>query len=64
MDAIAEQIKVIRKELDELQSSLDGWDHDAGSLTGSKRYRSISKRIMESAKRLEALVKENTFSAR
>jgi hypothetical protein len=57
MEAIAEQIKVVRNELDELESTLDGWDHDAGSLTGFKRYRSISKRIVESAKRLEGLVK-------
>ena len=62
MDAVADQIKFVRKELDELEGTLDGWDHDAGSLAGSRKYRSIAKRIVESAKRLEALVKENTFS--
>jgi hypothetical protein len=62
MGAAADQIKLLRKELDELEGTLDGWEHDAGSLSGSKKYRAIAKRIAESAKRLEAIVKENTFS--
>lgn len=62
MEVVADQIKVVRKELDEIEGTLNGWENDARSLAGSRLYRSMAKRIVESAKRLEALVKENTFS--
>ena len=62
MQAIADAIAQVRKDLDELEQYVPDWEHEAGSLDGSRKYRSISDRIIESAKRLKALVKENTFS--
>jgi hypothetical protein len=61
MKQIEEQLDVLRKEIAELSETLPGWDGDARSKGGGARYRSIAKRIVESARRLESLVKENTY---
>lgn len=61
MKAIEEQIDVLRKEITELEETLPNWDGDAASKSGGSRYRNMAKRITESARRLESLVKENTF---
>ncbi len=61
MHEISDQIEVLRKEVAELADVIPDWDGDRRSKNGATRYKSMSKRIVESAKRLEALVKENTF---
>ena len=63
MKTIEEQIDLLRKEISELEETLPNWDGDARSKSGASRYKSMAKRIVESARRLEALVKENTFPA-
>jgi hypothetical protein len=57
---IKNQLEVLRAELAELEAQLPRWNSD--NLAGAKLPRSIARRIVLSAKRLEALVKENTFS--
>ncbi len=64
MENLREQIDVIRSELKELEAHLPHWDNDAYSKAGAGRYKLMAKRIVESAKRLESLVKENTFPNR
>jgi len=61
MKAIEEQMDVLRKEITDLAENLPNWDGDARNKSGGSRYRSMAKRIVESARRLESLVKENTF---
>lgn len=59
-DAVLKQIEVVRRELQELA---DGrWDL-AVNKSGSQKLRSIAGRVVGSAKNLELLVKENSFSA-
>jgi hypothetical protein len=62
MKPIANEIETIRGELTELATHLPDWEVEAGNIHGAKKYRSIAKRIVLSAQRLEVLVKENTFS--
>ena len=62
MKPVSQQIEKLRQEISELEATLPDWEHRAGSLDGSRKYRSISKRIVLSAQHLEELVKENTFS--
>jgi hypothetical protein len=61
MQSISDQIAVLRNEITDLANLIPDWDGDRRSKSGGSRYRSMAKRIVESAKRLEALVKENTF---
>ena len=63
-EKIADGINRVREDLAELENHVSDWAHEAFNLEGSKKYRSIAKRIVLSAQRLEALVKENTFSPR
>jgi len=62
MQAIADAISVVRKDLDDLEQHLPYWDDEAHGLSGSRKYRAIADRIVDSAKRLKSAVKENTFS--
>jgi hypothetical protein len=57
---IQDQLARLRAEIEELETST-GWRNSA-NLHGSRQLRSIASRIVLSAKRLEALVKEETFS--
>lgn len=57
LKAASHQLKEV---LEELESHYPTWD--AGSTAGGRRLRSIAKRVVLAAKRLEALVKENTYS--
>jgi hypothetical protein len=61
-EKIADGINKVREDLGELEGHIPNWQQYAGSLEGSQKYRSIAKRIVLCAQRLEALVKENTFS--
>jgi len=60
IDAIKDQARRLRLDIEELESHFDHWD--SGSTAGGKKLRSIAKRIIFSAKRLEALVHENTYT--
>jgi hypothetical protein len=62
MNTVSDQIEKVRQELAELEATLVDWEHRAGSLDGSRKYRSIARRIVLSAQNLEELVKENTFT--
>jgi hypothetical protein len=59
---IADQINTVREELRELEATLPEWPNRAGAITGSREYRAVAKRIVLSAKHLEELVKQFTFS--
>jgi hypothetical protein len=61
MKPVEDQIERVREVLIELQNTLPNWDNDRRSKSGAARYRSIGKRVVESARMLEALIKENTF---
>ncbi len=50
----------LKEDLEELESQYPTWD--AGSTAGGRRLRSIARRIVLAAQRIEALVKENTYS--
>jgi hypothetical protein len=57
---VMDQLAKVRAELDELEIS-DAWRNRA-NISGSRILRSVADRIILSAKHLEALVKEETFS--
>jgi hypothetical protein len=59
-DQVNAQLQALRDELSELEESTDWRAREA--LHGSRQLRSIADRIVLSAKRLQAFVKENTFS--
>jgi hypothetical protein len=59
-EKVRDQINVLQAELRELETS-DDW-RNSGGIHGSRRLRDLSKRLTQSAKRLEGLVKETTFS--
>ena len=60
MQKIRDEIEKVRQELTELEGIMPNWN-DAQNITGSRKVRSIAERIVLSAKRLESLVKENSF---
>lgn len=60
--AIGDEINKIREELSELEGHLPDWENYSRNIDGSRKYRSIARRIVLSAQRLEERVKENTFS--
>jgi hypothetical protein len=57
---IADEIGRIREELTELEGHLPDWDQYSESSHGSKKYRSLARRIVLSSQRLEEFVRENT----
>jgi len=60
IDSIKTQITTLRNDIKDLEAQLPKWNPD--NLAGAKKPRLISRRIVQSANRLETLVKENTFS--
>jgi ribosomal protein S15P/S13E len=60
LESIKDQIELLKHEIADIENHIPKWD--AHSTRGGKLLRSISKRIVLSTKRLEALVKENTYS--
>ncbi len=60
LESIRDQIESLKAEIAEIESHIPRWDAD--STMGGRFLRSIAKRIVLSSKRLEALVKENTYS--
>jgi hypothetical protein len=60
LDQLHEGATQLRKDLEELESQFSHWD--ASSTAGGRRLRSIAKRVILSAQRLESLVKENTYA--
>jgi hypothetical protein len=61
VDVVAKQLSRLREELVELEETFPRWDHEAINLDGSRRFRSIGKRIVGSARQLEELIRANTF---
>lgn len=57
---LASAVEQLRGEISELESHFNKWD--SGSTAGGRDLRSIARRIVLSSQRLEALVKENTYS--
>lgn len=60
LESIRDQIKRLRDEITEIENHIPKWD--AQSTSGGRLLRSIARRLVLSTKRLEALVKENTYS--
>ncbi len=58
---VEDALKQLESDISELKACLPGWDHDAGNIEGSRRYRGVAKRIVLSAQRVQEAVKENTF---
>ncbi len=59
MKAIEDAIEQLEADIAELKAQLPLWD--ANSANGAKQHRGVAKRISLSARRLEQLVRENTF---
>ncbi len=57
---LKDAIELLSTDLNELESCLSNWDSE--SLSASRKYRSIAKRIVLSAQRLRELVTEYTYS--
>jgi hypothetical protein len=60
MEPLRSQISTLRKDIADLEGQIPTWNAD--NLAGAKQPRLIARRIVQSAQRLETLVKENTFS--
>jgi hypothetical protein len=60
VEAVAAAVKTLRDDIKELESNFAYWDSE--STAGGKRLRSIAQRIVLSGRRVETLVKENTYS--
>jgi hypothetical protein len=61
LDAIRRQIATLREDIEHLEALLPRWNPD--NLGGAKQPRLKAHRILQSAQRLETLVKENTYSS-
>jgi hypothetical protein len=60
LESIRHQIEGLKGEIAEIERHIPRWDAD--STRGGRLLRSIANRIVLSSRRLEALVKENTYS--
>ena len=60
IDSIKEAIGTLQKDIEELESNFGHWDNR--STAGGKMLRSIAERILLSSKRVQNLVKDNTYS--
>jgi hypothetical protein len=60
LDLMKQQITILRSDIEALEREFPRWNAD--NIAGAKQPRLIASRIIHSAKRLESLVKENTFS--
>ena len=60
LDQLREGATQLRKDLEELESQFSHWD--SNTTAGGRRLRSIARRVVLSAQRLENLVKENTYA--
>lgn len=58
-DTLRKEIKRLREEISELESNFDAWN--GANAAGGRILRSMAKRISLAAKRVEALVSENTY---
>ena len=56
LERIERQLQTMTEEIGELEICVTKWESNCGVL--GRRYRSIASRIVLSAKRLEALVRE------
>jgi ribosomal protein S15P/S13E len=60
LESIQDQIRRLKDEIAEIEDHIPNWD--AHSTRGGRLLRSIAKRIISSTRRLEILVRENTYS--
>jgi hypothetical protein len=60
-NGVTKAIQELQADITTLTDSLPQWDQYAPN-TGSRKYREMANRIVLQAKKLESLVKENTFS--
>jgi hypothetical protein len=56
---IEESLAQLRAELNELEGHLPRWVGE--NTSGTQRYRPLARRIILSARRLQELVRENTY---
>jgi hypothetical protein len=61
MKSLIDQIDKLRDELSEFEAALSSWEVGTKSVIGSRKYRSMARRIVLSAEYLEELVKEHTL---
>jgi chaperonin cofactor prefoldin len=57
--ALQQAIDQLRSDIEDLNAELPTWENQ--NTSGTKKYRSISKRIVASAQRLEQLVRQHTY---
>ena len=62
MNQVEEASKRLEDDIAELRRELPDWDRQAVNSDGSKKLRGIAERVGLSAKRLESIVRSNTFS--
>lgn len=55
-------VEQLKRDIKELEDKKSSWD--SGSTNGGKLQKAIAKRIVYSAKRVETLVGENSYSPR
>ena len=60
LDKLKEGASQLRKDLADLESHFSKWDSQ--TTDGGRRLRSIANRVVLTARRLESLVKENTYA--
>ena len=58
---LSEAVTQVRNDLKELEDQFNFWQNTE-NINGSRKVRGIAKRIVLSAKRVEGLVQENSFS--
>jgi len=61
VEALVKQVARLKEDLAELETTFPEWDHEAINFDGSRKLRSIGKRIVASARQLEDVIKANTF---
>lgn len=59
---IEDEITRLEADIAELKDALPTWHNAAVNLDGSKHFRGKVRRIVLQARKLEQLIKENTFS--
>jgi hypothetical protein len=57
---LEDAVERLRADINDLASQLPDWNNE--NTTGTKKYRPIAKRILDSARRLNELVREHTYT--
>jgi len=59
---ITKAIQELQADITALSNALPKWDDFAPNYDGSRKYREMANRIVLQAKKLESLIKQNTFA--